>query len=584
MSEAVAQLAAGFAAHAVTWAARCGSDAATLDAVRRAALAVCLATGDGHSCVALAADPALAPLGERLRQSGIVGTPERPGGLPLILDAGERLYLHRYFADERRLAGRLIAAAHEPPLPVSAAAVALLEQLFPATPGPADRVDWQRAAVERALRSRLTIISGGPGTGKTTTVVKLIACLQAAEPQARIVLCAPTGKARARLLEAILQRGAALPPALRAQLPQEAYTIHRLLGLRPGGRVERHAGNPLAIDVLIVDEASMLDLALAARLFDALPPQARIVLLGDRDQLAAVESGAVFAELCSDAGSARLPGAVIGFRDNFRFGADSAIGRLAADVTAGRAAAALATLRASAGDRVCWIEESGRMPGDRLQAALLAGCTPYLDAVRDDPADRQRIVQAFGACRVLCALRDGPRGVTGLNERIEAVARVALQSLAETLGLDPRGVWYPGRPVLVTQNDYATGLMNGDIGVALPDEAGRLRVYFAAADGGFRALAPARLPPHETAFATTVHKAQGSEYDAVLLVLPEVPLPVVTRELLYTAITRARAQVTLCAGEAVLVAAIDAPTQRLSGLPARLCEAAADGVHDILAP
>jgi exodeoxyribonuclease V alpha subunit len=274
---------------------------------------------------------------------------------------------------------------------------------------------------------------------------------------------------------------------------------------------------------------------------------------------------------------------VIPLRENFRFGADSAIGRLAADVTAGRAAAALALLRAPPDDALRWIDDGQRVPGAVTRQALLAAYGPYFAAVAANPADHAGITRAFATCRVLCALRDGPRGVTGLNARIEAEARTLLQPLAETLGLDPRATWYPGRPVLVTQNDYATGLMNGDIGITLPDPSGGLRIHFAAAEGGLRALSPARLPAHETAFATTVHKAQGSEFDAVLLVLPDAPAPVVTRELVYTAITRARSQVTLVAAERALVEAIGAPTRRLSGLPARLREAAAAPDRDILA-
>jgi exodeoxyribonuclease V alpha subunit len=299
MSDAVQQLAAGFAAQVAIWAARRGGDAATVDAVRRAALAVCLATSAGHVCIPVGDDPELAPLRAALLRSGLVGTALQPAGRPLILDAGDRLYLHRYFADERRLAARLVHAARARQATPDAAALACLETLFPAQP-PSAGSEGARAAAARALQAGLTIISGGPGTGKTTTVVKLIACLLAGQPDLRIVLCAPTGKARARLLEAIRQRGAALPPALAAQLPQQAFTIHRLLGLSPGGRTQHHAGNPLRLDVLIIDEASMLDLALAARLFEALPAHARVVMLGDRDQLAAVESGAVFAELCSE--------------------------------------------------------------------------------------------------------------------------------------------------------------------------------------------------------------------------------------------------------------------------------------------
>ena len=414
--------------------------------------------------------------------------------------------------------------------------------------------------------------------------MKLIACLLAGDPQLRVVLCAPTGKARARLIEAMRQRAGLLPVGLAAQLPEEAFTVHRLLGIRPGDRAQHHAGNPLNLDVLVVDEASMLDLSLATRLVDALPLHARLVLVGDRNQLAAVESGAVFAEACGDAGQGPLSGAVIELRDNYRFGSDSPIGRLAADISAGRAADALALLRRIDGTEICWIPDQEQGAAAALHQQLSRAFAPYFAAVAANPADCAGISRAFGACRVLCAVREGARGVAGLNERIELAARLQLQPVAESLGVDPRARWYPGRAVLVTQNDYATDLMNGDIGITLPDASGQLRVFFAAADGGFRALAPGRLPPHETAFATTVHKAQGSEFDAVLLVLPEVPIPVVTRELLYTAITRARSRVTLVAGERVLTEAIGAPTRRLSGLPERLREAAAAGGRDILEP
>jgi exodeoxyribonuclease V alpha subunit len=204
----------------------------------------------------------------------------------------------------------------------------------------------------------------------------------------------------------------------------------------------------------------------------------------------------------------------------------------------------------------------------------LAGFEPYLAAVRRDAMDRAAIVAALGIFRVLCAVRDGARGVETLNERLSAHARDGLRALADIYGCDRRSPWYPGRPVLVTRNDYALNLMNGDVGITLPDEAGELRVFFADSTALFRAIAPARMPPHETAFATTVHKAQGDEFGEVMIVLPERAGPVVSRELLYTAVTRARERVILCAGEAVVRAAIDAPTRRHSGLLARLREAA----------
>ena len=273
---------------------------------RRAALELSRATAEGHVCLRLAdlaarlaADAPdmadLASVRSRLLASGVVGTPEAPAAMPLLLDAQDRLYLHRHFDYERRLARRLLLAAQAAPTVVDAATRERLDSLFGRDALP----DWQKLAAALALRQRLVVISGGPGTGKTSTVVNLLACLIAQDPQLRIALAAPTGKAAARLGEALRQRAAHLPQALRDKLPAQSHTVHRLLGAHPGG-FRHHAGHPLAIDVLVVDEASMLDLALATRLLEAVPGSARLILLGDKDQLAAVESGAVFAELSAD--------------------------------------------------------------------------------------------------------------------------------------------------------------------------------------------------------------------------------------------------------------------------------------------
>ncbi len=621
MTDLAGQLAEGFAHHVGVWARRRDCDGATVNAVRSAAASVSLATSAGHVCVSLgelavapsgAGTPDVASLRRRLLASGLVGTPDAPGALPLILDRDERLYLHRYFDDEKRLALRLRRAATRAGAPPGAAALGRLNELFAANAGRlAGRVDWQKVAAALALRNRLTIISGGPGTGKTTTVVNLLACLLTQQPDLRIALAAPTGKARGRLLEAIQQHADRLPEELRARLPREAFTIHRLLGARPDNVFEHHAGNPLPIDALVVDEASMLDLALATQLLEAVPDHARIILLGDKDQLAAVESGAVFAELSADphlsdaarreigaacgieprriepppaASGGYLPDAVVWFRDNFRFASGSGVGRLAADISGARADAALEGMRNGTAPGVSWLEDGARTPAPFVLAQLSAGFGPYLAEVRRDAADRAAISAAFGNFRVLCAVREGARGVTALNERIGAHVRAALQALADACDCDPRSPWYPGRAVLVTRNDYGLNLMNGDVGIALPDQGRALRVCFADGDGGFRAIAPARLPPHETAFATTVHKAQGSEFDEVMIVLPDKPGPVVTRELLYTAVTRARERVTLCAGETVIRAAIDSPTRRHSGLLARLREAAGTAESGVSAP
>ncbi len=564
MKDTEQQLAQGFAQHMARWAARQGRDAATIQVLQHVAMQVGVATGEGHVCVSV--DAALRP---RLLSSGLVGTPDAPGALPLILDAGNRLYLHRYFDDERRLALRLMRAAAAPGSPAGPAASAMLDNLFVANESRlAGGVDQQKRAAQLALEKKLVIISGGPGTGKTSTVVNLLAGLLTQYPSSRIALAAPTGKARARLLEAICQRASGLPESIRSRLPDDASTIHRLLGLRPDGSFAHHAGNLLAIDALVVDEASMVDLALARRLLEAVPDHAHIILLGDKDQLASVESGAVFAEISARAGA--LDDSVIWFTDNFRFAVDSGPGRLAADINGARAESALQWLRRDEEASVKWLNDAGRRLAPASLEYLSLGFEAYFDAVKRNPLDRAAISVAFGAFRVLCAMREGARGVDRINDRLDARAQLRLVSVIEQYAHETPSRWYPGRPVLVMRNDYMLNLMNGDIGITLPDEGGDLKVFFADEAGGFRAIAPSRMPLHDTAYATTVHKAQGSEFDEVMLVLPEKPGPLVSRELLYTAVTRARRRVTLCAGDAVIRAAIELPTRRFSGLRARL--------------
>jgi exodeoxyribonuclease V alpha subunit len=610
-------LAEGFARHASQWAAAEGASAATIDAVGRAATALSLAVSEGHVCLLLATlaaaarddDPAsrldVAGWRAALLASGIVGTPESPGARPLILDAEDRLYLHRYFDYERRLATRLTQARHagaDAGLATTAAELrARLAELFSAnTARLGGAADWQQLAAALALRGRLTVISGGPGTGKTTTVVNLLACLIGLAPDCRIALAAPTGKAAARMTDAIRQRAQHLPEALRDKMPTDSSTVHRLLGVTATG-FAHDAGHPLPIDALVVDEASMLDLALATQLLEAVPAAARIILLGDKDQLAAVESGAVFAELSIDPTltaacvddlaamtgtpaaaivpppaetSSALQDCAVWFTQNYRFASDSGIGRLAGYVNAGLAPEAVAWLRGASDADVRWLAHEPRATADLALQAMDAGYARYLAAVAGEPADANAITEAFGHFRVLCALRDGPRGVTALNAAMTRRFRAALQlpGLDEGPGASP---WFRGRPVLVLHNDYVLRLFNGDIGIALPAADGELLVHFpdAAAPGGFRAIAPVRLPRHETAFAMTVHKSQGSEFDGVLVMLPEQRSRVLTRELLYTAITRARHRVTLVAGADVLEQAIATSTARHSGLLSRLAEA-----------
>ena len=627
-------LAAGFADRVVHWASASGTPPSTLDALRTAARMTSLATSAGHVCIhldeiaeALPSSPGLF-LADTLLESMMVGTPAKPGSMPLILDDQGRLYLHRYFDYERRLARRLMMQASAPPMEVSAAAKEQLDALFARRPsisndprnGAGDRgtrsepaesradVDWQKIAGALALDRRLTIISGGPGTGKTTTVVNLLACILAQDPECRIRLAAPTGKAAARMIEAIRQQSDRLDPATRDRLPSESYTVHRLLGVVPDSSDFRHGiDNPLPIDLLVVDEASMLDLALATKLFEAVPLSARIILLGDKDQLSAVESGAVFSELSADATlspecivrlaalagvpgeriqppepttPSGLPDSVVWFTENFRFSAQSGIGHFAALVNKGDADRAIRWLRSVDDERagndtlerdrtVRWIEDAGSTPSPDTMRHMIEGGDAYLRTARSDLNDKAALFNAFARFRVLCAEREGPRGVEGINR---AMSRHFRQSLAHPLDSGNRSEWYPGRPVMVLRNDYVLKLFNGDTGLVLPDASGALIVWFPEGDGGFRAVAPVRLPAHETAFATTVHKAQGSEFENILLLLPSKQTRVITRELLYTGLTRARQGATIVCGADVLAKGIISPTRRHSGLIDRLDE------------
>jgi exodeoxyribonuclease V alpha subunit len=556
------------------------------------------ATGNGDVCVNLAefagrALPAFEvtapPMDDWmrfLRDSDVVGIPGQ--FRPLVLDDAGRLYLHRYWDYERRVAGSLLERAvdvdevDEPLLRDG------LKRFFP------NAVDVeQKLAAATAVLRRLCVISGGPGTGKTTTVVKILALLaeQARGRELAIGVAAPTGKAAARVQDAIAAALERLDLDLftRESMPAEAFTLHRLLGARPDSVYYRHhRDNPLALDVLVVDEASMADLALAAKLLDAMPPRARLILLGDKDQLASVEAGAVLGDICAGSGySARfakrlaavsgvavskipraadacaLSDSVALLERSYRFGPESGIGNLARLVNRGRGAEAFALLESGVHPDIGWRTVTAGDLRSRLADSIAEGLRLYFEAVRANAAPHE-IFSHFNTFRVLCAHRRGLFGVIAVNRLIEDV-------LDEHGFITARQTWYPGRPVMITRNDYSLRLFNGDVGIALPDaaDAGRLKVYFGAGED-VRTFAPSRLPDYETVYAMTVHKAQGSEFRDVVMILPSEMSPIMSRELVYTGISRAMSRIEIWGNEGVFTEAVERRLVRASALQERL--------------
>ena len=504
-------------------------------------------------------------------------------GAPLVLDDQGGLYLRRYWQYQ----GQLVEAVRARALGLAAevdldALKSGLDRLFPS-----QERDLQRLAAAVAVLRRMAVITGGPGTGKTTTVVRILALLQEqaaalGHHALRVVLLAPTGKAAARMGEAIQGQldDLDIGDDIRVTLPRKASTIHRALGWQPftPTRFRHHAGDPLAADVVVVDEASMVDLALMAKLLDAVPAHARLILLGDKDQLASVEAGAILGDLCHrhdgrfssgfhPSVQAMMPfeieasprdeggiwDCIVELERSWRFEASPGIGALARAVNAGLGPRAIATFGDHA--ELDLLESGPDVPpeavvGDRLRH----GYATYLTFA--EPLD---VLKAFNRFRVLCAHRRGNQGSEHLN-------RVVRSELARVGMIPGSGDWYHGRPVMVTTNDYGLNLFNGDVGICLEEPLGGLRVWFVGSDGRPRGLHPARLPSHETVFAMTVHKSQGSEFDEVLLVLPTTASPILTRELVYTGVTRARERVAVLANADVLSVAMAQDIQRSSGL------------------
>ncbi|HKZ10809.1 MAG TPA: exodeoxyribonuclease V subunit alpha [Rhodanobacteraceae bacterium] len=550
------------------WVARAFPEAAP--EVALAAALAARAVGDGHSALELArAREWLARLGGQGKPPELPDTESwqislraaagacRSDGstavAPLTLDPQGRVYLSRYFDAEQRVAVALTAHA-------LAEGAAAREAQAVAGHGTLDRE--QQRAIDVALTRGFTLITGGPGSGKTFIVAYVLAALAeaAGATPPRIALAAPTGKAAARLAESLRAQLArmALPAPLAASLPREPATLHRLLGISSWRAQPRHhAGAPLPFDVVVVDEASMVDLPLMARLVDALAPHARLILLGDPNQLAAVEAGNVLAALVDACRDDPFAACHVALSGSHRFGARSEIGALARAIATDNADAALA-VPAVAGPEVQWVDDNTQ--GTLVEHACDA-FAPLLAA--GDPAAALAAARGF---RVLTALRHGPWGCLAINRAIEARLKRMHAQRAD-------GEWWQGRLVLVVANRPELGIFNGDTGIVWHDADGQPQVWFEGADGVPRAIPPAALPPHEGAFALTVHKAQGSEFERILLATgPDSA--VLTRELLYTGVTRARSGLTLYADAETLRAGIARPTLRMTGLADRLREAA----------
>lgn len=544
---------------------------------------------------------ARSPDGAGARSSGgaEAGQPENAGVRPLRL-RGSFLYLDRHWRDEVAVAEELLRRSATPDVTVEPTALEeALRRILP------DGGDQARAAGSVARRS-LTVIAGGPGTGKTTTVARAVAVLdelwnRASEPPLLVALTAPTGKAAARLGEAIRSEADALAGAgvvddatARRLGTTSAGTIHRLLKRQPGSssRFRHHRLNHLPHDVVIVDETSMIPMWLMARLLEAVRPDARLVLVGDPDQLASVEAGAVFSDVArgpvetgddagatavvtsgatggetagasatASTGASTMASAMLSLRRNFRF--SGPLAELAAAVQGGDADAAIELLATGHEDLV-WIERPGEpepQPGleSVRQLAVDHGRRMWGAATT---ADAEAALGELGQLRVLCAHRRGPAGVGAWNERVESWLADAVPGVVS-------GAWHAGRPVIVTRNDYTLRLYNGDTGVAVVRDGRHLEVVFDAPDGMAR-YPPSRLADIDTAHVMTVHKAQGSEFEVAVVALPPPESRVLTRQLLYTAVTRARRRLVLVGTEASVRAAVGNPVARSSGLAERL--------------
>jgi len=534
--------------------------------------------------------PELSVWKDNLISTRIVGKPEDI--CPLILDEKNRLYLYRYWEYEKKLSDSIKERAKEEIGSINLSVIKeSIKRLFPETID--GDINWQKVAAITSAYKKFCVISGGPGTGKTTIIAKILALLleqKSKDENFRIFLAAPTGKAAARLSESIenIKKKLNCKDYIKAAIPEEAFTIHRLLKTIAGSPFFRHnSENPLPADIVVVDEASMVDLPLMAKLIQAVPVDARLILIGDSDQLASVDPGSVLGDIC---GSSHVRGStaifinkveeltdekftdsikqykdinvlhncIVILKKNYRFADGSGIGGLSQAVKLGDIDNALSLLKNN-NDRSVIFKEI--LSADNFKRILtdkvIAFYSEYLKT--DDPGIALKL---FNRCKILCALKMGKFGVYAVNAIIEQI--LSRENLIQTENL-----WYRGRPILITSNDYKLGLFNGDIGITMPTHgsgSNDMHVFFPGTSGELRHFLPYRLPQHETVYAMTVHKSQGSEFENIFLILPDKDYSVLSRELIYTAITRAGQSVTISGKEEVLRTSISRVIKRKSGL------------------
>lgn len=533
----------------------------------------------------------------RLERESIITT-DPQGYQPFVL-YNRRLYLHRYFQYESRILQRTLAFISEEENSKAQRIHALEQQyeyvrhLFSEDGLSETRPNWQLAAAVSAVLQNFTIITGGPGTGKTTTVAKVLALLYAINKSLRVALAAPTGKAAARMAESLKNAKLGGSENLAAFFQAlEPSTIHRLLGFIPDSPFFKHnRDNPLNVDVIIVDESSMIDVALFAKLLDAIGPDTRLILLGDKDQLSSVEAGSLFGDLClaqdqlnvfepervrlinsfadelavlplSESGDLRHPLAqhVIELRFSRRFKDEEGIGKFSKAIIKNDVAVVREFIHQQRDEHVAVDTQYS----DSLFFEFIRAYERYIK----EP-DISLALRCLNDLRVLCAMREGPHGLYAMNMKIE--------KYLEGQGfINVDREFYNHRPIIVTSNNYNLGLFNGDIGLIRPDERGVLYAWFENKDGDVRSYSPGFISQCETVFAMTIHKSQGSEFTKVMVVLPDDSNSnLLTRELLYTGITRARDFVLLQGTEDVIVRACDRFVERASGIVERLNQAEA---------